>query len=137
MAKRLLCIFMFLILSVGCKSLGQYKFTPYSGIKMSINFKRFDPAKGDKIAFLYFNLQIKNTSEENFDFNPGQIQAEVNGKLSEATYYSSLASVLPEKKPLEKGKSEYKLYFVFPKDVIIDRVAEFKLIENGLSRRQD
>jgi hypothetical protein len=99
---------------------------------MYLNFNRFAIEKHNDIVLLYFDLEINNTAEDIFDFNPGIMQVEVNGKLSKATYYDSLASVMPEMITLEKGKSEYKLYFVFPKEINTDRIEKFKFINNGL-----
>lgn len=130
--RILLITFVFLI---GCNNLYAYRFIPYTGIEMYLNLHRFDLGKHNDLVFLYFDLEINNTAEDKFDFDPGKMQVEVNGKLSKSTYYDSLASVMPELKTLEKGKSEYKLYFVFPKEINTDRIEKFKLIKNGLIKK--
>ena len=64
--------------------------------------------------------------------NVGNIQADLNGEPSEATYYDSLASYIPTDEKLEKGTKTWKLYFVYPESLKNNKMDQFKVTDYGL-----
>ena len=84
--------------------------------------------------FLYFDLIIDNRSESELFFNPGELQAVLNGESSAATYYDSLGSVMPSPKRLAIGETTFQLYFVFSEKVGED-VIGFEVVSFGLSEQ--
>lgn len=129
--KHLLFVAMFFMIA-GCVKLGTYTHHPKEGIIFSVELKKLEPQSKHNAVFLHFDLAIENDSPKPTYFDPGKMQAKLNGELSKATYYDSLASVMPERKELTNGKTTYQLYFVFP-ETVGTKVEEFDIVSFGLS----
>ena len=91
----------------GCNDMASYEYRPHKGIELQINFKDAKYSQENKATFLSFDLQIQNDASGNVYFNPSRLQAKVNNTISQATYHDSLASVMPERKVLKKGKNSF------------------------------
>jgi hypothetical protein len=117
--------------------MGSYDYSPYKNIDLQVNLKKADYSQEHKAMFLYFDLQIRNDVSEDIYFNPGRLQARVNSISSKATYYDSLASVMPERKILERGKSSFNLYFVLPGMVDLKSIDSFEVLNFGLDQGKD
>ncbi len=102
-------------------------------VTYTVNTNELEYNSDLKSVFLYFELIIENTSNEDVFLDVGKIQANLNGELSAETYYDSLASVMPEKERLNSGRTENKLYFVFPEILKNEELKDFKIINYGLS----
>lgn len=122
---------------IGCSenAARSYAYEPMKNITFIFNTKELKYNSDINAVFLYFKLSIENQSNEEVFFDIGKIQAKLNGELSSATYYDSLASVMPEKERLNTGKTENNLCFVFSDSLKNDDLKEFKVINYGLSRK--
>jgi len=120
----------------GCNDMASYEYRPHKGIELQINFKDAKYSQENKATFLSFDLQIQNDASGNVYFNPSRLQAKVNNTISQATYHDSLASVMPERKVLKKGKNSFNLYFVLPRVKNLTAVDEFEVINFGIDTRE-
>ena len=62
------------------------------------------------------------------------LQAIINDSKSQETHYDSLASVMPERKILKKGKESYNLYFLLPAETSLDTIEKFEVLKFGLDQ---
>jgi len=122
---------------VGCSSntTETYDYQPMDSVSFSVKTENLVNNPDIGSLFLYYELSITNQSNKSIYLDIGQIRASLNGVVSLATYYDSLASVMPEKEKLIIGESRYKLYFVFPAYSGIDNIEEFRVINHGLSTK--
>lgn len=127
-----ICFVIFILTLIGCKKSETYTYSPILGITFNIVLKEVKPQPEHKSLFLYFDLKIENESSKHIFFNPADMEANLNGAVSKSVYYNSLASVIPEKKELAKGVSNYRLYFVF-KGKIDRKISSFVITNFGLS----
>jgi len=120
------------ILMAGCsdKVSGKFHYQPIKHVEVNINLTKHE---SDQTSLLYCDVEYLNNSKELLFLNIGNLKAKVRNTTSSATYYDSLASVMPEKEKLERGKSSYNLYFVFPKKLNGDDLDEFEIVNFGLS----
>jgi len=118
----------------GCNDMASYEYRPHKGIELQIILKDAKYSQENKATFLSFDLQIQNDASENVYFDPGRLQAKVNNTISQATYHDSLASVMPERKVLKKGKNSFNLYFVLPRVKNLTAVDEFEVINFGIDK---
>ena len=118
----------------GCKDMGSYDYSPYKNLDLHVNLKKADYSQEHKAMFLYFDLQIKNDVSGDIYFDPGRLQAKVNNTISEATYYDSLASVMPERTILKRGENSFNLYFVLPGMTDLKSIDNFEVLNFGLDQ---
>ncbi len=138
MTKNLFPLFLILSLAlIGCKDLGTYKYVPYDDIELSLELNSMKTSSDGSAILLFFDLHISNASDKTYNFHPGQMQAKVNGKLSEAVYYDSIGSVMVEMVELTRGESNYDLYFVLPIEINKVKPIEFELVKFGLTRKEN
>lgn len=132
------CLLLFsLCLSIyGCGKLGFYSFEPVKDVRFNITAKSHEFKPEHKSIFLYCDLEIENNSSKLYYFDLGMLKVKLNREVSQFTYYASLASVLPEMKKLNKGKSFYKIYFVFSEDLDMSEIHDFELINSGITENQ-
>lgn len=124
-----------LFLSIyGCNELGSFDYIPTKDVEFHFNFVKAEHSKEHNATFVYFELQITNNASEAFYFNPGMLQAKINDSKSQETYYDSLASVMPERKIVKKGKESYNLYFVLPVETSLDTIEKFEVLKSGLDQ---
>ncbi len=109
-----------------------YVYHPSDNLDFTFQTKTITRHKDTKSIFLYFELVVSNHSETLRRINVGEIHATLNGILSKRVYYDSLASVLPRFETLKKGKTSYKLYFVFPEKIAYKNSFTFNVIGFGL-----
>lgn len=132
---KIKCVYFIIIFIVasGCGETKIYTHTPEKGITFTIELKEFEFQDSHGATFLYYDLVINNNSDARIYFSPGKLQAASGDNLSEASYYDSLASAMPEEKELARGESVYHLYFMFPG--VIDKAKEVVIRNFGLRKK--
>lgn len=110
-----------------------YTYDVMENVKYTLNANNLEYKSDIKSVFLYFELVIENNSNQEIYLDVGKIKASLNGELSTGTWYDSLASNLPIKEKLKKGRTKLKLYFVYPESLKGVDFNDFKVVNNGLS----
>ena len=112
-----------------------YSYETLDKVTYTVNTKKLKYYSDTKSVFLYFELIINNNFTEAVYIDIGKIKANLNGELSAATYYDSLASVMPNEEELQKGESIRKLYFVFSENLRGKDLKEFEVTNYGLIKK--
>ena len=136
--KKLITALLLLIPLVGCSKnvVGSYTYEPLENVAYTLNAERTSYHSEINSVFLYFELEIKNNSSTPIYIDISKIQAHTNAQSSSATYYDSLASVIPRRELLKNGNTSYKLYFVFSEALMDQELDGFKIIKYGLTKRE-
>ena len=112
-----------------------YEYEPTNDVVLRVKLRKLVAQPQHKSVFLYFDIEFENNASNPIYIHLGELRASLNNKVSTETYYDSLASVLPEKTVLERGRSSHRLYFVFPQEVGTAEVRNFKLVNYGVSTK--
>ena len=128
---RYISIIILVLSTYACKEMTSFEYAPYSDVGIEIMFKDAEYHKEHNSTFFYFELRVKNAASRDVFFNPGNLKGKINGVVSKETYYNSLASVMPERKILDKGESSFKLYFVLPGEMD-ESINRFEVLNFGL-----
>jgi len=121
-----------LLVLVACNKLDTYEYIADSGVSISVTLKGVKHAAEQESSFLFCDVEIENHTQKAVFFNVGDMKARMNGKLSEAAYYDSYASVLPEPERLGEGSHLYRIYFVFAGTLDSSELQEFDLVNLGI-----
>ena len=129
------------ILVLGSLSLsgcGNYTTNSYSyeamrDVTFIVNTKKLKYYPNVNSVFLHFELIVENASNKDIYLDVGKIQASLNGVKSLATHYDSVASVMPHKEKLGKGRTSNNLYLVFSDKLRNQKLKEFNITSFGLS----
>ncbi len=121
---RLLAASTILMIECSDKASGIFHYQPIKHVEVNVNLTKLE---SDQTSFLYCDVEYLNNSKELLFLNIGNLKAKAENTTSSATYYDSLASVMPEKEKLEKRKNSYNLYFVFPKKLSGDELNDLRL----------
>jgi hypothetical protein len=112
-----------------------YEYEPTDDVVLRVKLRKLVAKPQHKSVFLHFDIEFENNASKPIYIHLGELQGSLNNKMSTGTYYDSLASVETERTILKQGRSDHRLYFVFPQEVGTAEVRNFKIVNYGIGRK--
>jgi hypothetical protein len=107
-------------------------YQPTEGIALTVSVEKVAWNAERNSTFVHAGLVLENNTGTEVTFNVGDVSAMVDGTQSVATYYDSVASVMPSAEQVGPGRREYSIYFVFATRLSDVSDGNFRLVTFGL-----